>query len=143
MSGILTGIWQAEVHTEAGSTDPELRGRTYTIPFETVWQCSVDIVNGGLRGWSLWRANDQTGVIVALARTPILGTEADVRIEVGLDTNGQTRVDATAKSRTGKGHWGRARRLVRRLQKELDQRLGARPDQILDPTRLPEYREQR
>lgn len=141
MSGILTGIWQAEAGTSPESTDPALRGRTYTIPFDRVWQASVSIVGGGLLGWSLWRANDQTGVIEALAKTPVLGTEADIRIEIGLDANGQTRVDASASSRSGKGHWGRARRLVRRYLKRLDQALAAGPDQILDPTALPEYRE--
>jgi hypothetical protein len=60
-----------------------------------------------------------------------------VRVRVGLDQNGQTRVDAqlaeTGDSIALGGNRGRLRRFI----SALDQRLGATAAQILDATREP------
>ena len=96
---------------------------------------------GQLLGWSVGRADDKRGVIEALAKTPIIGSETDVHVHVGLDHLGQTRVDVVAVSRGEKGDWGRSKRLIGRFIRALDGELSARPEQILDPTRHPVYRE--
>ncbi|MDA0327617.1 MAG: DUF1499 domain-containing protein [Gemmatimonadetes bacterium] len=139
MKGILRGLLEHEARTDPGSDDPRLRGRTYAIPFETVWQASLALGRGGLRGWSLGHADDQIGVIDVLWRTFVFGIEADIRIEIGLDQDAQTRVDLRALSRNGRGDLGRNRRAIGRFTRKLDRLLDPRPGQVLDPTRSPRY----
>ena len=141
MSGLLDKLYENQANTDQRSEDARLRGRTYTIPFEEVWQASMRVCGSGLLGWSIGRADDQRGVIEALAKTPIIGSETDVHIRIGLDHLGQTRVDAVATSRSEKGDWGRSKRLIGRFARSLDRELSVRPDQILDPTQHPVYRE--
>jgi len=139
LNRIRIGLTEHEASTDPLAEDPRLRGRTYTIPFEDVWQAAIALVSGGLRGWTLGRSNDQQGAILALARTPLIGSEADVHVEIGLDINAQTRVDVRVVSRTERGDFGRSRRLVGRFLKRLDRQLSARPEQILDPTAMAAY----
>jgi hypothetical protein len=141
LSGLLDKLYENQARTDQESEDPRLRGRTYTIPFEDVWQASMRVGGGGLLGWSIGRADDQRGVIEALAKTPILGSEADIHIQVGLDHLGQTRVDVSAASRQEKGDWGRSKRLIGRFIRALDGELTVQPGQVLDPTRHPVYRQ--
>jgi len=141
LSGLLDKLYENQAHTDQESEDPRLQGRTYTIPFEDVWQASMRVGGGGLLGWSIGRFNDKRGVIEALAKTPIFGFETDVHIQVGLDHLGQTRVDVTATSRKEKGDWGRSKRLIGRFIQGLDHDLSVRPEQVLDPTQHPIYKE--
>lgn len=141
MSGLLDKLYENQARTDQESEDPRLQGRTYTIPFEDVWQASMRVGAGGLLGWSIGRADDQRGVIEALAKTPIVGSETDIHIQVGLDRLGQTRVDVTAASRKEKGDWGRSKRLIRRFIRALDRDLSVQPEQVLDPTQHPVYRQ--
>jgi hypothetical protein len=142
LKAVVIGLTERAAATDAAAEDERLRGRTYTIPFDTVWQASLRLMSGGIRGWALGRADDRAGVIVGLARTPVFKKEADVRIRIGLDRIAQTRVDLHIASRTERrGDLGRSRRLVGRFLKRLDRELQARPEQILDPTALAEYRE--
>ncbi len=141
MTGLLARLHEKEANTDPRSDDPRLSGRTYTIRFEDVWQASMRVCGGGLLGWSIGRADDQRGIIEALAKVPLIGSETDVHVQVGLDQQGQTRVDAVAVSRGEKGDWGRTRRLIGKFSRALDAELGARPEQILDPTRHPVYRD--
>ena len=136
MSGLLEALRENHAATDPHAEDPLLRGRTYAIPFDTVWQAALGIVGGGIRGWSLIRSNDQEGTIVGLVQPAPLGKHADLAITVGLDMMAQTRVDFSATSRTERGDLGRARRLLIRFFRLLDERLRAGPDQILDPAFL-------
>ena len=47
-------MWAAirsnKVVTEYDHWDPRLRGRTYSIPFEQVWQASLALAKGGKGG---------------------------------------------------------------------------------------------
>jgi hypothetical protein len=70
LSGLLDKLYEKEANTDQRSDDPRLRGRTYTIRFEDVWQAAMRVCGGGLLGWSIGRADDQRGVIEALAKTP-------------------------------------------------------------------------
>lgn len=105
--------------TSVGSENPRLRGRTCAIPFETVWQAARRIADGGIRGWSLQRADDQEGVIHATSRS-LRGAEHDIVIRISLDENAQTRVDASAASRKPTTDFGAASRRVLRFFRELD-----------------------
>ena len=141
MREILRGLTENQAATDPKSDDRKLRGRTYAIPFEDVWQASLGLCGGGLRGWSVLSADDQRGVIEAISKTLVLGREDDVRVEIQLDENAQTRVDLWSASQKDRANLGRSRRLIGRFLRRLDRRLAAKPGQILDPTRMPEWYE--
>lgn len=141
MSRIVRGLTEHEARTDPASEDARLLGRTYAIPFETVWQASTSLANRRIRGWTLMNANDKTGRIDALTRTLFRKTETEVVVTIGLDENAQTRVDLAAKTRTERGDFGLSRRLIGRFLERLDRELDAGPGQILDPTGLPRFQE--
>jgi hypothetical protein len=120
--------------TRPGHPDHSLRGRTYAIPFAKVWAAAVELASGGLRGWSLVEADEDRGVLLAESTTLLFRFVDDVRIEISLDENGQTRVDMASASRVGKADLGQNARRIRKLFRALDRRVGAGPGTILDPT---------
>jgi len=122
---------RAEVRTDPREADPDLRGRTYAIPFDRVWNAAVALSGGDLGGWRLIAADDREGLITA-ERKGFPNRVTVVRIEVGLDENAQTRVDLRARPAEGQGDFGGARRTVRRFVRGLDAQLGALPAQVLD-----------
>jgi hypothetical protein len=109
----------ARTHRDAA--DPRLRGRTYHVPFEDVWQAARTLADGGLRGWTLLSADDQEGHIVASA-TARFGKVVDhVHIGVHLDRDAQTRVDVhSGPQEGGRRAFGRHRRRIGRFLKRLD-----------------------
>ena len=137
MKGILRGLTENHATTDPESGDRRLRGRTYAIPFETVWHASVALCRGGLRGWSLRADDDQRGIIQATTRTLVFSSEGDVRVRIRLDENAQTRVDLWSASTTNRGDLGRSRRSIGKFLRRLDRQLDAKPGQILDPTLAP------
>lgn len=144
MSRLGSRAAEREAATEPGSDDPRLTGRTYAIPFDAVWQASCDVVRRGLRGWTLIIANDRVGRIDALARTLVLNRETEVVISIGLDEDGQTRVDVRTLAREARGDFSpgrRMRRMIGRFFRRLDRALGVEPGQVLDPATLPSFRE--
>lgn len=132
MKWILQGLSGNHAHTDVSATDPRLRGRTYAIPFDGVWKAALKVSNKQMGGWSVLYIDDQTGVIVAEALRLPWRDKDDVRISIGLDENGQTRVDLRSTSRQGKRDWGRNRRRILSFLRLLDRELSARPDQILN-----------
>lgn len=137
MNGILRGLTENRAETDPRSEDERLVGRTYAIPFEDVWQSAKALASGGLKGWTLWVADDQAGVMEASTSPFLFLKAADVRIRIGLDENAQTRVDLTTASRTSRGDLGRARRTTGQFLERLDAALQANPSQILDASRSP------
>lgn len=121
----------AGVRTDPRDPDPDLRGRTYAIPFDTVWTAAVALAGGELGRWRLIGADDREGVITA-ERTGFLKGITSVRVDIGLDENGQTRVDVSAGVGNGHGTFVGGRRAVRQFVRRLDARLGAVPTQVLD-----------
>lgn len=136
-------LWKAltenAVETDPFSEDPRLRGRTYAITFDRVWNAALALADGGLKRWTVVESDDEEGIILAESRTFWLRMVDDVRIHVTLDDNGQTRVDVASASRKGRGDLGTNARRVGRFLRALDGRLEASPAQILDATRAPNF----
>ena len=141
MKGLWRGLTESAAETHPGTPDRKLRGRTYAIPFDAVWNAALELADGGLSRCTVVRADDREGFIDARRTSLFLRRIDDVRIEVGLDENGQTRVDLSAASRQGRPDLGRNPRTIGRFLKLLDRRLDVRPEQILDPTRPPAWSE--
>lgn len=135
MSGVLRGLTQNRAHTDPSAADRRLRGRTYAIPFDAVWTASLDVARGRIRGWTVVETDDERGVIRAESVTLLWRFVDDVRISIGLDENGQTRVDVESASRVGKGDLGRNPRTIGTFLRRLDKELAVRPGHVLDPTR--------
>ena len=130
----MTGLSGNRAETDPCSPDPQLRGRTYAIPFDRVWNAAHALSEGGLPRWSVSSADDEEGVIRARARTLVLRRVDDIRITVDLDENGQTRVDVASVSLRRKRDLGANARRIHRFLRALDAKLGATPAQILDAT---------
>jgi hypothetical protein len=120
------------VETDPWSNDPRLIGRTYAIPFETVWRTSMSLVRES-SGWRLLQADDLVGFIRVRCTTKIFRHEDDLEIRVGLDEHGLTRVDLRSRSRKRRADLGVNARRIGRFSKRLDELLGARDGKILDP----------
>jgi hypothetical protein len=133
---IRTGLTRNRAVTAPDSDDARLTGRTYAIPFEAVWQASLRLADGGLRGWSVLDADDRDGLIRAAITGPIERLRSDVRVHISLDPDAQTRVDASADSPAVRGDLGVNARRLGRFFRRLDRHLDAnRPGARLDPTR--------
>ena len=124
------------VRTGPGAGDPRLRGRTYAIPFEDVWQGTLRLVRGKLRGWSLEFADDREGVVNALVSSRLKWLHGVVEVRVGLDADAQTRVDATSATPDVFHDFGTNARRLRKFFQGLD-REAAREQQrrLPDPAR--------
>lgn len=140
---ILRGLTENRAETDPTSDDDRLVGRTYAIPFEEVWQAAKLLASGGLKGWSLWVADDQEGLIEASTSAFLFFKAADVKVRIGLDENAQTRVDIATVSRTERGDLGRSRRTIGEFLERLDKVLGAGPTKILDASRRSQWLEAR
>jgi hypothetical protein len=126
LDAAMRGLTRNVAFTSPGAEDPRLEGRTYAIPFEDVWQASLDLVRGGLRRWEVTEHNDQEGIIRGVARGHLERTTSSITVRITLDPNAQTRVDAMAASRTGRGDLGRNARRLGRFFATLDARLARR-----------------
>lgn len=118
---VLRGLTGNRAETAADAADRRLRGRTYAVPFEQVWTAALGLARRR-RGWTVLHCDDIEGLIQAEARTPLRFTH-DVRIRVGLDGNGQTRVDLVSASRVGRADLGKNARRIARFLKKLDREL--------------------
>ena len=134
MSGLWTALTRNGALTNRKSPDAALRGRTYTIPFDRVWNAALLLAGGELKGWRVVHHDDQGGHISAVVPKRLLGQPADVLVTVRLDEDGQTRVDVESTSRNAKRDWGSNRRRIHRFLAALDGKLGATAEQILNDT---------
>ena len=139
MSGILRGLTENGAATDPASPDARLVGRTYAIPFDLVWNASKRLADGEMRGWSVMSADDLAGVIVATKKALLFGQGDDMKIDIRLDENAQTRVDVVSGSHSRRPDLRRNRRAIGRFFRKLDRILEARPAQILDATRAPAW----
>ncbi|MGQ0563132.1 MAG: DUF1499 domain-containing protein [Gemmatimonadota bacterium] len=109
--------------TSIDDIDPRLRGRTYAIPFEQVWQAARALAGGGLRRWRIIESDDYEGIIHAEARTLFLRFVDDVVITIRLDDDAQTRADMQSRSRKGRFDFGANARRIGKFFRSLDQKL--------------------
>jgi len=137
LSRFLAGLSGSGAETDPCSPNVRLRGRTYAIPFEQVWRAALGLVNAELHRWRLMAADDEKGVIEAVAMTWPRDREDKVEIRVSLDANAQTRVDVSARPRDAKPDLGRNARRIGSFLKKLDKRLNAVSTQILDASQTP------
>lgn len=125
------------VTTSLDAANPVLRGRTYAIPFDTVWSAALDVVTR-LPGWVLTGADDHDGVIEFERRARMGRKERGGRVWICLDPHGQTRVDLRIDT-PRLADLLRAPRLstttVARFLNRLDTAVGAGPGLILDSSR--------
>ncbi len=133
------GLAGQDARTSPDSDDPTLVGRTYAIPFGTVWDAVVRLASGGLKGWKIARWDDQIGIVAADVTSWPLPLAATVLISVKLDADGQTRVDMSIRSVDAEGRLPINHRRIDQFFGTLDRELAARPDQILGavPSTLP------
>lgn len=128
MSAGGAGVWEGLTRNAAATSpdhdDPRLRGRTYPVPFEQVWQAALHLAGGGLRGWRVLAHDDQRGTIQAEAHARFTGAVDDVYVRVYLDRDAQTRVDARGAARDAKRDFGRNTRRLGRFFRSLDEHLG-------------------
>jgi hypothetical protein len=97
-----------------------LRGRTYSIPFEDVWQGALRIIREKSKGWILDSADDQEGIITADIKGIHKKLNGRFEIRVALDGNGQTRVDARSNTPQAFSDFGVNRRRVDTFFRALD-----------------------
>lgn len=120
---ILKALTTNSAMTSEDAEDPRLRGRTYMVPFATVWDTIIQMIAEHPR-WTLVRANEDKGMIGFEATTPLLRFVDDVRIKVKLDQNALTRVDMWSQSRRNRGDLGINTRRIARFFSTLDRRVG-------------------
>lgn len=121
------GLLTNGAETRDGATAPWLRGRTYAIPFDRVWHAALALADGGLPRWRLLEADDYEGVINAEITAARLRPATRVVISIGLGTDAQTRVDATAYAPGRRGDLGMSARALALLFTELDRSLATAP----------------
>ncbi len=114
-------------------------GRTYAIPFDRVWKAAIALADGGMEGWRLEGADDGKGVITARRDGALLRREADVRIEVGLDENAQTRVSLEARAADGRVDGRPGRRAIALFLGRLDEALGLAAPRAADAAGAPTW----
>ena len=129
------GLAGQDARTNPDSDDPTLVGRTYAIPFGTVWDAVVRLASGGLKGWKIARWDDQIGIVAADVTSWPLPLAATVLISVKLDADGQTRVDMSIRSVDAEGRLPINHRRIDQFFGALDRELAVRPDQILGAAR--------
>jgi len=109
--------------TRPDANDHRFRGRTYSIPFEDVWQASIAILESGLRGCSVRLANDRDGIIIAEATATLPRRIDDITVSITLDKDAQTRIDMRSLSRDGKSDFGANARRIAKFFEMLDARM--------------------
>lgn len=122
-SSVVRGLTRNAAFTSPASPDPRLKGRTYAIPFDDVWQASLELVGGRLKRWQVLEADDQEGIIRGVARGRVQRFTSAITVRITLDADAQTRVDALAASRVGRADLGVNARRLRRFFRALDERL--------------------
>lgn len=117
-------LFQQGAVTEAGSSDPALRGRTYGVPWDRVWREALALASVAMPGWSVLEADDGEGLIRAEIRGRHLAPPSEVLVWIGLDPDAQTRVELRSVSEGVRMDLGANRRRIRAFCRALDGALG-------------------
>ena len=59
---VLRALTRNRAATMADADDPRLRGRTYAIPFDVVWNAVLGVARER-RGWTVLHTDDLEGVV--------------------------------------------------------------------------------
>lgn len=129
------GLTRNVAFTAPAAEDERLRGRTYAIPFEDVWQASLRLVDGGLKRWTLLEFDDREGIIRGTAAGLLPRSTSAVTVRISLDVDAQTRVDALSASRVGRMDLGANSRRLHRFFVALDRALARSRGARLSPLR--------
>lgn len=117
------GLTQNVAFTASDAEDARLRGRTYAIPFEDVWQAARHVIMQELQRWTLQSEDDQEGTLRAEARGRVRKLTSGIIVHIVLDRDAQTRVDAMSALREGRADLGVNARRLARFFRLLDRRL--------------------
>jgi hypothetical protein len=120
---IALGLTRNVAFTTPDAEDARLRGRTFAIPFEDVWQAAHHVINEQFRHWTLLEEDDREGLLRVEVRGHIKGLASGVTIRIILDPDAQTRVDALSALRVGRRDFGVNARRLARFFRALDRRL--------------------
>lgn len=118
---VVRAFTRTVAETSPESDDPRLLGRTYAVPFETVWQAALRLAGGGLTGWRIRSSDDLAGIINAESKSRLRRRVSDIKIRISLDANAQTRIDARSASREGRADLGANARRLHRFFRALDE----------------------
>ncbi len=99
-------------------------GLRLQVPYLRVWDALGEEIRSRPR-WELVEADRRAGEIRVECSSLIFSFVDDLEVDVSLDENGFTRVEARSASRVGKGDFGVNRRRIRSLMRSLDDRLSA------------------
>jgi hypothetical protein len=130
------GLTRNVAFTAPSAEDDRLQGRTYAVPFEAVWRASLELVDGGLRGWSLTESDDGEGIIRGQARGGLRRTESAITLRIILDEDAQTRIDGLSASRVGRADLGANARRLGRFFRSLDRALESALDRPIATVRI-------
>jgi hypothetical protein len=117
------GLRTNSAETAPDRDDTWLRGRTYAISFDRVWNASLELAQAGLRRWHLLAADDYEGVIQAEIGAARLRPATRITIRIGLGADAQTRVDAAAVAPGRRGDLGASTRAIAQFFMALDRAL--------------------
>lgn len=124
VDAVVRGLSRNVAFTTPAATDPRLTGRTYAVPFDEIWQASIELVGGGLKRWEITGADDQEGIIRGIVHGRVDRFTSTVTVRITLDRNAQTRVDAMCAAQVGRADLGANARRLHRYFSALDARIG-------------------
>jgi hypothetical protein len=130
------GLTRNVAFTAPSAEDDRLQGRTYAVPFDAVWRASLELVGGGLRGWSLTESDDGEGIIRGQVRGGLWRTESAITLRIILDQDAQTRIDGLSASRVGRADLGANARRLGRFFRSLDRALESALDRPITAVRI-------
>lgn len=108
---LLTYLTDNEVRTDPYSAYPERRVTSYRRPPEAVYEAALAAAQSA--GWRIVERDPQARRLHAVATTPLLGFEDDVRVRLRTGEDGATELWVDSASRIGMADFGaNTRRLI-------------------------------
>lgn len=112
-----------DVTTGATPEYPDLQPQRFAAPGPQVFDDASAVAHA--QGWEVTQEDKATGVIQAVATTPLMHFKDDVTITVSPDGD-QTKVVVRSHSRVGKGDLGANAKRIRLFQSELARKVTAK-----------------
>lgn len=112
-----------DVTTGATPEYPDLQPQRFAAPVAQVFDAASAVAHA--QGWEVTQEDRATGVVQAVATTPLMHFKDDVTITVTPDGDA-TKVVVRSHSRVGKGDLGANAKRIRLFQSELAKRIPAK-----------------